>query len=127
MKIRIATILLLVLATVKVVADVAGWKKLSAVAAVTNTTPAMKVFTAHDGYETFSSTFTLTVFWIDGHQQTLTLNPANYRGLQGPYNRRNVYWCCHCLRANPVDLGTHSRHVAVGCTIRFLFSQWCHQ
>lgn len=91
MIIRLGTALLLVLATIKVVADVAGWQKLSAVSAVTNAAPAMKVFTAHNGYETFSSTYTLTVFWIDGHQQTVTLNPANYRGLQGPYNRRNVY------------------------------------
>ena len=83
--------LLCFLAVVKVVADVAGLEKLSAVAATTNMTPAMKVFTAHEGYETYSSKFELVVNFRDGAQVSSYLDLSNYSGLKGPYNRRNVY------------------------------------
>lgn len=91
MKYRIWGCLLCFLAVVKVVSDVAGLEKLSAVAATTNLTPAMKVFTAHKGYETYSSKFELVVDFRDGEQVTSVLDLFNYSGLRGPYNRRNVY------------------------------------
>lgn len=91
MKYTLAAIILVFFATIKVVADVFGFERLGAVAAVTNVTPAMKVFTAHHGYETYSSVFELTVHYVDGRTVTAELNPANYSGLRGPYNRRNVY------------------------------------
>lgn len=83
--------LLCFLAIIKVLSDVLGFESLSAVAAVTNVAPAMKVFTAHKGYETYSSTFQLTSKHIDGQVVSTQLNPENYSGLRGPYNRRNVY------------------------------------
>jgi hypothetical protein len=90
-KYYIAAIVLTFFSTVKVIADIFDFQPLSAVAAVTNIAPAMKVFTAHKGYETYSSRFELTVNFNDGQTQTIILKPENYAGLKGPYNRRNVY------------------------------------
>lgn len=91
MKHTLFAIILCFFATVKVLSDVLGLEKLSAVAAVTNVTPAMKVFTAQKGYETYSSVFVLTVNHTDGQTVTTQLSPKIYSGLRGPYNRRNVY------------------------------------
>lgn len=91
MKYYLAATVLTFFATIKVIADVFGFQQLSAVAAVTNLAPAMKVFTAHKGYETYSSKFELSVDFNDGQTITSELKPENYAGLKGPYNRRNVY------------------------------------
>ncbi len=91
MKYKIAGILLCTLALIRVVADVFGLERLSAAAAVTNAAPAMKVFTAQKGYETYSSPFELTIRQVNGETLKLRLSPSNYSGLKGPYNRRNVY------------------------------------
>lgn len=85
------SVLLVLLGTIKMVADVFGLERLSGAAAVTNASPAMKVFTAHRGYETFSSKFHLTLTLRDGQQRTLWLTPKVYGNLKGPYNRRNVF------------------------------------
>lgn len=91
MNYTLAAVTLCLFATIKIVADVSGFERLSAVAAITNVAPAMMVFTAQNGYETYSSVFELTVHYIDGRTITTELNPSNYSGLRGPYNRRNVY------------------------------------
>jgi hypothetical protein len=90
-KYTILAIILCLFATVKVIADVLGFERLSALAAVTNVAPAMKVFTAQKGYETYSSKFELTISYSDGQTVIAQLNPRKYSGLRGPYNRRNVY------------------------------------
>ena len=91
MKYTILASVLIFVGTVKVFTDIFGLEKLSAVAAVTNAAPAMKVFTAHKGYETYSAKFEISVTNISGDQETFILNRHNYSGLKGPYNRRNVY------------------------------------
>ncbi len=91
MKYTIFSVILCFFATIKVAADIFGFEKLSAVAAMTNVAPAMKVFTAHKGYETYSSIFELSVSYLNGGVETVQLSPSNYSGLKGPYNRRNVY------------------------------------
>ena len=91
MKHTLLACLLCFLAVIKVLADVLGFESLSAAASVTNAAPAMKVFTAHKGYETYSSTFQITSSHVDGQIASTELNPENYAGLQGPYNRRTVY------------------------------------
>lgn len=91
MKTKLATALLILLGTIRVFAEFAGLEKLSAAAAVTNAAPAMKVFTAHQGYETFSPAFQLQLRWQDGVSRQLALDPAVYRRIKGPYNRRNMY------------------------------------
>lgn len=91
MKYTFFAVILCFFATVKVMANVFGFERLGAVAAVTNVAPAMKVFTAHKGYETYSSVFEIAINYADGETVTRKLNPGNYSGLKGPYNRRNVY------------------------------------
>jgi hypothetical protein len=71
-------------------ADVLGLPRLKALAAATQVSPAMKVFTAQQGYETQAARFTLQ--WRDGSgAHELAITPAIYKGVKGPYNRRNVY------------------------------------
>ena len=84
-------VLLVALGTMQIVADVLGMPKLKAAFAATQVSPAMKVFTAQQGYETHAARFALT--WVDaaGAEQRLTLDPEVYRNVRGPYNRRNVY------------------------------------
>ncbi len=71
MKYTLFALTLCFFATGKVLADVLGLESLSAVAAVTNVAPAMKVFTAQKGYETYSSVFELTVNHTDGRVHLL--------------------------------------------------------
>ena len=89
----------------QMIADVAGMPRVKAVAAATQVSPAMKVFTAHDRYETHAARFALT--WDDsaGAAHELALTPEVYRNIRGPYNRRNVYGAALAygplLRLNP--------------------------
>jgi hypothetical protein len=96
---------LVALGSWQMAADVLGMPRLKALAAATQVSPAMKVFTAHDGYETHAAKFALS--WRDrsGLVHELPLTPAVYRHIAGPYNRRNVYGAALAygplLRANP--------------------------
>lgn len=100
MKYKIAGFILIVFATIKVFADLLGFTQLSAVAAVTNAAPAMKVFTAIQGYEAYSADFEIAIRDSDQFSQSTMLTPENYSGLKGPYNRRNVYGAL--IAAGPV-------------------------
>lgn len=98
-------VLLIALGTVQIFAEVLAMPRLKAVAAATQVSPAMKVFTAHQGYETHAARFAVT--WTDaqGRGQRLDLDPQTYRNVHGPYNRRNVYGAALAygplLRADP--------------------------
>ena len=63
------------------------------------------MFTAHDGFETYSSKFFIDWQDVDGAWHTVELTPQAYRGLLGPYNRRNAYGAAisyaPVLAANP--------------------------
>lgn len=82
---------LVALGSLQMLGDVAGAPRLRAFAAATQVAPAMKVFTTHQGYETHAARFTL--HWQDAASasRSLVLDPRSYRGVEGPYNRRNVY------------------------------------
>ncbi len=62
-----------------------------AIGAALQASPAPKVFTAQNGFETYSSRFFID--WLDseGGWHSLELTPSVYRRMQGPYNRRNAY------------------------------------
>lgn len=85
------TFLLVGVGSVQMIGDLAGWRLLKGIGAASHASPAPKVFTAQEGYETFSSSFFID--WVNdsGELKTLTLSPENYRYIQGPYNRRNAY------------------------------------
>ena len=88
----IAPAFLIAVGCLQMVGDLTDLRAVKAIGAATGSSPAPKVFTAHKGFETYSSQF--FVRWTDkasGEQQALRLTPAVYRGVAGPYNRRNVY------------------------------------
>jgi hypothetical protein len=93
------------LGSLQMVGDVLGLPQLKGFAAATQVSPAMKVFTAHQGYETHAARFSL--HWKDeaGLAHVLSLNPETYSRVAGPYNRRNVYGAALAygpiLRADP--------------------------
>lgn len=90
MKTHMVAVVLVVLGCLQMVADVAGWRKVQALAAATQVSPAMKVFTSHKGYETFSPRFSIRYTSVAGERAEIALTPESY-GLEGPYNRRNAY------------------------------------
>ena len=73
------------------VGDVLRIPLIKALGLATGSSPAPKVFTAQDGFETYANRFFLE--WRDagGAQKSLELTPEVYGTLTGPYNRRNVY------------------------------------
>lgn len=79
---------------------------LKGLGAATGASPAPKVFTAQDGFETYANRFFLE--WQDaaGSQYALELTPEVYARFRGPYNRRNVYGAVFSyapvLDANPL-------------------------
>ena len=93
MKMRdwVALAVLVVIGTVQMAGEVFGVPALKGLGAATGSSPTPKVFTAHEGFETYSSQFFIAWTDRDGMRNTMKLTPANYRGLRGPYNRRNAY------------------------------------
>lgn len=84
------TVLLSAVGCGQMLADVLGLPRLKAAMQLSQLSPAMKVFTAHRGFETFASRFFIER--IDGNRIDLVeLNRSRYVRLEGPYNRRNVY------------------------------------
>lgn len=79
------------LGTMQMAADVMGLARVKAVAAALQLSPAMKVFTAHEGYETYAAHFTVHWQGDQGAPQVLRLGPTRQGAIRGPYNRRNVY------------------------------------
>ncbi|MEM1262939.1 MAG: hypothetical protein AAGH76_11130 [Pseudomonadota bacterium] len=102
------------------VAHLAGWLPVQAIAAATQSSPAMKVFTSHNGYETFSPKFHLR--WQErGRPRSLQLTPAVYSRIEGPYNRRNAFGAA--LSYAPVlsaNAATEAMHASV---IRYALCQ----
>ncbi len=82
---------LVLIGTLQAAGDVLGSSTLKGLGAATSASPAAKVFTAHEGFETFSSRFFIETHGAQGLRSSLELTPENYQGLRGPYNRRNVY------------------------------------
>jgi hypothetical protein len=96
---------LVALGSLQIAAEALSMPRVKALAAALQVSPAMKVFTAHEGYETHAAHFSLS--WRDtgGARHVLELDPTTYAGVRGPYNRRNVYGAAFAygplLRADP--------------------------
>jgi hypothetical protein len=89
--VRKPVIALLALGMLQMTADLLHLRALKGVAAATAASPAPKVFSSVRGLETYSSRF--FVEWTDksGLFHSIMIRPETAAGLQGPYNRRNVY------------------------------------
>ncbi len=83
--------LLVTLGCLQMLGDVTGEPAVRAIGLASQASPAPKVFTAQNGFETYSSKFYID--WQDRQSvwHTLELTPQVYRALRGPYNRRNAY------------------------------------
>lgn len=79
------------LGTLTMAGDVLHMPALKAVGLATAASPAPKVFTAQDGFETYANRFYLEWFDVGGRERRVELTPEVYAGLAGPYKRRNVY------------------------------------
>jgi hypothetical protein len=87
---KLAFAFLVGLGTLQMAADVVGATRVKGLAAALQVAPAMRVFTAHQGWETHAARF--TVRWeAGGRSGVVALDPATYGNVAGPYNRRNVY------------------------------------
>ena len=91
MKEKLAFLFLIIIGLMQLTGDLTGLPAIKAIGAATGASPAPKVFTAHQGFETYSSRFYID--WQDsaGNEKSLQLTPQVYRGITGPYNRRNAY------------------------------------
>lgn len=98
-------IVLCAVGCVQMAGDLLQLPAVKAVGAALAASPAPKVFTAQNGFETYSSRF--FVEWQDraGVQHSVEVTPHNYAGVRGPYNRRNAYGAAvsygPVLAANP--------------------------
>ncbi len=96
---------LLVVGLTQMVAQLAELPGPRAIAAATNASPAPKVFSAVQGLETYSTAFHLDWTGPDGSRHSRRITSEMYTGLDGPYNRRNVYGAVFAfgpvLAANP--------------------------
>jgi hypothetical protein len=76
---------------VQMVGDLVGSTAIKAFGAALAASPAPKVFTAQDGFETYANRFYLEWHDASGALNSMEVTPARYAVLAGPYNRRNVY------------------------------------
>ncbi len=86
-----AGVVLLALALVQMIGDLADWRPLVGLGAAWGISPRPKVFSDVDGLETFSSSFSLAWNEPGAVTRRLEITPGVYARLSGPYNRRNVY------------------------------------
>jgi hypothetical protein len=102
----LAAAFLIALGCTQMAGDVLRLPVVKGIGAATSASPAPKVFTAQEGFETYANRFYLE--WRDagGAQKSLELTPEVYAALTGPYNRRNVFGAVFSyapvLDANPL-------------------------
>ncbi len=92
-KICLQTATLVGIGCLQMIGDVFGLESLKALGLISHASPAPKVFTTQNGYETYSPIFIVTALAADGNPGTrsLTLTPQINARVGGPYNRRNAY------------------------------------
>lgn len=97
---------LIIIGCLQMAGDVLRIPVVKAIGAATSASPAPKVFTAQDGFETYANRFFVEWRGPSGEQKSLELTPEVYAALQGPYNRRNVFGAMFSyapvLDANPL-------------------------
>ena len=91
MKDKLLALGLIMLGSIQMMGDLCHLPVLKGIGQATNASPAPKVFTSQQGYETFSKRFFFEVNDKQGNTQMIEITPKNYQHLKGPYNRRNMY------------------------------------
>lgn len=82
---------LLGIGCLQMLGDVTGSTALKVPGVISHASPAPKVFTAQQGFETYSPRFYVWAYPDDGDPVRLHITPAVNARLRGPYNRRNAY------------------------------------
>jgi len=82
---------LALLGVLQMAGNTLGSQALTGLGAASAASPAPKVFSAVRGFETYSARFFVEWNEADGSLQSHPLTPERTAGLEGPYNRRNVY------------------------------------
>ncbi|MGI9493016.1 MAG: hypothetical protein ACR2QF_11520 [Geminicoccaceae bacterium] len=104
---------LIIVGCLQMIGDITGSRAIRAIGAATGASPAPKVFTAHRGFETYSSQFFIR--WTDrnGDITDFQITPATYQNIRGPYNRRNAYGAvlsyAPVLQSDPATRALHDR------------------
>jgi hypothetical protein len=86
----VAAVILFMVGLSQMAGDLLQIPLLKGLGLATAVAPAPRVFSAVNGYETYSTRFILELPQADG-VRSLELTPALYAHVRGPYNRRNVY------------------------------------
>ncbi len=91
---------------IQMVGDVLQLPAVKAIGAASSASPAPKVFTAQNGFETYANRFYLEWRAQEGDLRVVEITPEAYSAVSGPYNRRNVYGAvvsyAPVLSANPL-------------------------
>lgn len=83
-------IILMVFGSLQMIGDILTIPLLKGFGNALHACPAPKVFTAQNGFETFSSRFFIE--WVDTTGRHITkIEHEHYNNFKGHYNRRNVY------------------------------------
>ena len=112
-------VFLVIIGTMQMAGDLLKLPVLKGIGAASSASPAPKVFTAQNGFETYSSEF--FVMWTDrsGNAHELQLTPEVYKGVRGPYNRRNAYGAA--LSYAPVLFDSEVTRPMLNAAIRHTF------
>ena len=79
------------LGSLQMIGDVADLPALKAAGLISHVSPAPKVFTAQNGYETYSPEFFVSALNTESGDVGIQLTPEVNARVRGPYNRRNAY------------------------------------
>jgi hypothetical protein len=90
-KAKVVAVGLTVLGCLQLTGDLTGFLPAKALGAASHASPAPKVFTAHEGLETFSARFVIGYHDAEGIPRSFELTPSLNKRLRGPYNRRNPF------------------------------------
>jgi hypothetical protein len=91
MKDKLIMLGLIILGSLQMIGDLCHTPLIKGIGQATNASPAPKVFTSQNGYETFSKRFFFKIINKQGLEENIEISPTNYQYLAGPYNRRNMY------------------------------------
>ena len=106
---KLSALFLITVGSLTMLGDLLGIEAIKGLGLATHASPAPKVFTSHQGFETFSPQFQLSWKDTDGRFYQTILTREHYKNRAGPYNRRNTYGAAisygPVLSANPSTQG----------------------
>jgi hypothetical protein len=119
MKHYFAAIFLVIIGLSQLTGDVLNLPLLKIAGLVTHASPAPKVFTTQQGFETYSSNFYLDYLDNAEKAHSLHITPAVYKHIKGPYNRRNAYGAA--LSYAPVLYANLNTRLMLMSTLQYAF------